>query len=235
MTPLKLRTVLLLALALLVVAAAGWFSRSRFVSPGTDRLLAELRTAPLIGQVIADEPSVEQRLRQAIDDDRSDPLPGRSRPFEAIVDIRKTYIVPALQKASDAAALTVMTRRLALASHLQRRDVAGCRQFASGGLRDVARLDSEGQRLFTDVLSAMDAAYRSGREAGATARPAMTDQDYAAALREAGFGDDDLRKLADATALSDAEVCALEVRIDGAVANIAEGRRGAFARHVLAR
>src|SRR5438067_86124 len=66
----------------------------------------------------------------------------------------------------DTSALAAVAARAALAGYLQKASPPACREFAAGGIQRPDRLDSEGQRLFRDVLQALETAYRSGRASG---------------------------------------------------------------------
>jgi hypothetical protein len=120
-----------------------------------------------------------------------------------------------------------------MVDHLQKTDLAACRQFAGEGIHDVAKLDSEGQRLFRAMLTAMEAAYRSGKANGGKAAPTSTEE-FTALLQSAGFTADDFAKFSHVATLPDAELCTLEFRIDDAPGKLPEDKRGTFARFVIA-
>ena len=220
------------AVAAVAVTAIGWWISTR--TSDTDRAMAELHNLPLVGLVMTDVPAIEGRLRAAIEDDRRKPMQqGPSRTFLVIGDLRRTYIGPALGAADDASADAVMTARAELVRHLQQANLPACREFSSTGIQRTDKLDIEGQRLVRKVLSAMEAAYRDGRTSGAQPRPVANDQEFVAMLSEAGFTEADFQKLGDSLKLSDAELCALQLRVDTAPARLAADKRGSFARYVL--
>jgi hypothetical protein len=227
------RIVLIAVAAAAVVAATigGWIVAR---PSDTDRAMAELRSLPLVGLVMTDVPDIEARLRAGIDEELRKPTQqGPSRTFLLVSEIRRNYIGPALAAADDASADAVMTARAELVRHLQQTDPPICREFSGEGIRRIDRLDSTGQRLFRNVLSAMEAAYRNGRAAGAKPRPVASDKEFVAMLGEAGFTPEDFHKLDNHHAISDAEVCALELRIDTAPARLGADKRGAFSRYML--
>src|SRR5688572_30921564 len=68
-----------------------------------DAALDDVRRLPLVGPVMAENPTVESRMRAAIEEEiRSPTQSGPSRPFLLVADIRRQYIVPALRAADDA-------------------------------------------------------------------------------------------------------------------------------------
>jgi hypothetical protein len=220
------------AVAIMAAAVTGWFAFTSM--SGTDRALASMRELPLVGLVMSDVPGVEARLRAAIEEEQRNPTrQGPARPFVVIGELRRTFIGPALGAADDASVVAVMGARAELVRHLQQVDLAACREFSGTGIQRVDKLDSEGKRLFRDVLSAMEAAYRSGRAAGSQPRPVANEQDFDAMLVETGFTPSDFQKLGAALTLPDADLCAFELRIDSAPAKLAESKRGPFARYVL--
>src|SRR5205814_9353708 len=110
---------------------------------------------------------------------------GTTRPLALIADLRRQYILSALRSADDASAIAAVAARTALADYLQRVNPAACREFAAGGIQRPDKLDSEGQRLFRNVLQAVEAACRSGRAAG-KAMPTKSRAEILDMLREAG-------------------------------------------------
>jgi len=220
------------AVAAVAVTTIGWWISAR--TSGTDRAMAELRNLPLVGLVMTDVPGIDARLRAAIEDEQRKPTQqGPSRTMLVIGELRKSYIAPALAAADDASADAVMTARVELVRHLQQTDLPACREFASTGIQHADKLDAAGQRLVRNVLSTMEAAYRNGRTPGVQPRPVASDQEFVAMLSDAGFTQIDFQKLGDSLKLSDAELCALQLRIDTAPARLAADKRGAFARYVL--
>ena len=228
------KRVLLIAVAVAAIAVTtiGWWISSR--PSDTDRAMAELRNLPLVGLVMTDVPGIEARLRAAIEEEQRKPTQqGPSRTFLIVGDLRKNYIGAALAAADDPSADAVMTARVALVRHLQQTSLPTCREFSGEGIRRVDKLDTEGQRLFRNVLSAMEAAYRNGRASGARPRPTASDQQFVAMLGEAGFTPADFQKLGDSLKVSDAEICALELQIDTAPARLGADKRGPFSRYML--
>jgi hypothetical protein len=227
-------TIVIAALAAGFVAAAAvtWAVKSSTSASATDKAMAELRAQPLVGLVLADNPTIEARMRADVEEDQRQPQ-ATPRAFRRVVEIRKTIVGPTLSAADDASAIAVMKARSDLVSHLQKTDLAACRQFAGDGIHDVNKLDSEGQRLFQTMLTAMEAAYRNGKANGGKGNPPSS-QEFAAMLRSAGFTEDDFAKFAQAATLSDADLCALELKVENAPDKLPEDKRGAFVRFVIA-
>jgi hypothetical protein len=227
-------TTVIAVLAVGIVAAvlAAWAVRSFIGGSAVDQAMAQLRAQPLVGVVLADNPAIEARVRAAVEEDQRDPQ-ATPRAFLAIVEVRRTIIAPTLSAADDASALAVMKARADLVGHLEKTDLVACRQFSGDGVRDVNKLDDEGRKMFRAMLTAMEAAYRSGKANGGKGKPA-TSQEFAAMLQGAGFTADDFAKFGQLATLKDDELCRLEFRIDDAPGKLPEDKRGAFARFVIA-
>jgi len=222
---------IIVAIAIIVLVGGGWYYNSRDTSG--ERALAELRALPLIGAVMADNPGAEARLRTAIEEELRKPSQdGTTRPLAMIADLRRQYILPALRSADDASAIAAVAARAALAGYLQRVNPAACREFAAGGIQRPDQLDSEGQRLFRNVLQAVEAAYRSGRAAG-KATQTQSREDILDMLRQAGFEKIDFDRLNAFATLSNDVACQVELKVDQVPAKLAPDKRGAFARFVL--
>ncbi len=225
-----------LAGGIAAAVGAAWAVKSFTGGSATEQAMAQLRAQPLVGSVLADNPAIEARVRAAVEEDQRDPL-ATPRAFLAISEIRRTIVGPTLSAADDPSALAVMKARTDLVGHLEKTDLAACRQFSGDGIRDVNKLDSEGQKLFHAMLAAMEAAYRSGKANGGPGtdkgKPA-TSQEFAAMLQSAGFTPDDFAKFSRIATLKDDELCALEFRIDDAPSKLPEDKRGPFARFVIA-
>ena len=215
-----------------VAVVAGWAVREFMGGSQIDQAMAGFRKQPLMNQVLADHPDVEARVRSALEEDLRDRLAGQPRAFQAVVEIRKTIIGPTFAAADDTSALAVLKARADLARHLQKTDPEACRQFSGDGIRNLSKLDPEGQQLFRDMLTAGEAAYRSGKENGGKGKP-MDAPAFVSLLQGVGFTNDDLAKFGQTTA-SDADVCALEVRVEEAPDKLPEDKRGAYARFVIA-
>lgn len=221
-----------LAAGIVVAAVAAWAVKSLTGDSATDQAMAQLRAQPLVGVVLADNPAIEAQLRAAVEADRRDPQ-ATPRAFLAISEMRRTIVGPTLAAADDASALAVMKARADLVAHLEKTDLAACRQFSGNGIRDVNKLDDEGQKLFRAMLTAMEAAYRSGKANGGKGKP-PSNEEFAAMLKTVGFTADDFAKFSQAATLKDDELCKLEFRIDDAPSKLPEDKRGAFARFVIA-
>ena len=155
------------------------------------------------------------------------------RAFLAISEMRPTIVGPTLSAADDASALAVMKARADLVAYLEKTDLAACRQFSGDGIRDINKLDNEGQTLFRTMLTAMEAAYRSGKANGGKGK-SVSNTEFAEMLRTAGFTPDDFAKFSQTATLKDDELCKLEFRIDDAPSKLPDDKRGAFARFVIA-
>lgn len=226
------RTFLFVTVGIVVLAIGiGLWVLSRGKSP-VDAALDEVRRLPLVGPVMAQNPTVESRMRAAIEEEiRSPTQSGPSRPFLLVADIRRQYIVPALRGADDASAVAAVAARADLVRHLRRADTAACRQFALGAFQRPDLLDAESQRLFNEVLQKLETAWRSGKAGKPQA--VMTREELTAALGQAGFGKEDFDRLSAFQTLSNELTCDVELKIDSAPPLLPADKRGPFARAIL--
>ena len=221
-----------LVAGLVAAAIAAWAVKSFTGNSATEQTMAQLRAQPLVGVVLADHPEIETQLRADVEEDQRTPQ-ATPRAFLTISEMRRTIVGPTLSAADDASALAVMKARTDLVAHLEKTDLAACRQFSGDGIRDVNKLDSEGQTLFRAMLTAMEAAYRSGKANGGKGKQ-ISNAEFAEMMRTAGFTPDDFAKFSQTATLNDDELCKLEFRIDDAPSKLPEDKRGAFARFVIA-
>jgi len=228
----KVLTALVGAVVVLLVASGGYYLYLS-LDP-TEQALDELRAMPLVGPAISDHPEVQDRLRKAIREEAVDPTAeGPTRPLIVVGQLRSELIAPALRNADDASVIAAMAARVELVAYLKKADPPACREFAMGGIAHVERLDAEAQRLFRDVLVAMEAAYRSGRKG--QPQPMPTRQEVTDLLRQAGFTKPDFDKLGNFAALSNDVSCEMELKIDAAPPLLPPDKRGPFSRFVVAR
>ena len=227
----RLVAAIVVGIVVLLFAAGGWYY---FVgnSP-TEKALAELRSLPLVGAMMADHPEAEARLKAAIQEELANPSRGgTTRPLIAIADLRQQYILPALRASDDASALAAVAARATLASYLQKANPAACREFAAGGIRQPDRLDDQGQRLFRDVLKALETAYRHSRASGKP-MPMPSRTEVLDLLRQAGFQKIDFDRLNSFATLSNDVACDIELKVDQVPPKLPADKRGPFARFVL--
>jgi hypothetical protein len=218
-------------MVILLFAAGGWYYFSSN-SPAANAL-AELRSLPLVGAMMADNPAAEARMKAAIQEELANPTQGgTTRPLALIADLRRQYVLPALRGADDASVLAAVAARAALASYLQKANPPACREFAAGGIQQPDRLDGEGRRLFRNVLQALETAYRNGRASG-KAMPIASRAEILDMLREAGFQKIDFDRLNAFPMLSNDIACEVELKVDQVPPKLPADKRGAFARFVL--
>jgi hypothetical protein len=222
---------LLAAIVLVAIVWVGWtLIRGK---SDVDTALDQVRRVPLIGAVMADNPSVESRMRKAVEEELKSPTKtGLSRPFSLIIEIRRQYIVPTLRAADDASALAAVAARAELVGHLRRTDTAACRQMALGALQRPDLLDAEGQRLFARVLQTLEAAWRNGK-AGGKPQPVLNREELVAVLQQAGFSKADFDRLDAFQTLSNDVSCDVELKVDSLPPQLPADKRGAFARYIL--
>jgi hypothetical protein len=227
----RLAAAIVVGVVVLLFAAGGWY----YFSTGSPdaNALAELRALPLVGAMMTDNPAAEARMKAAIQEELANPTQGgTTRPRALIADLRRKYVLPALRGADDASVVAAVAARAALASYLQKANPPACREFAAGGIQQPDRLDGEGQRLFRNVLQALETAYRNGR-AGGKAMPMASRAEILDMLREAGFQKIDFDRLNAFASLSNDIACDIELKVDQVPPKLPADKRGAFARFVL--
>jgi hypothetical protein len=217
-------------IVVLLFAAGGWYYFA--ANSPTEKALAELRSLPLIGAMMADYPEAEARLKTIREELASPSQGGTARPPNAIADLRRQYILPALRASDDASALAAVAARAQLASYLQKANPVACHEFAAGGIRQPDRLDDQGQRLFREVLKAIETAYRQGRASGKP-MPMPGRTEVLDLLRQAGFEKIDFDRLNSFATLSNDIACDIEIKVDQVPPKLPADKRGPFARFVL--
>lgn len=234
----KRNVVLVAIIAILLVAAAGLMLTIQLeivpLSP-VEQVMTNLRATPLIGQAIKDNPEAEKAIREAMLEDKREPVaPGvPARAFYAVGAVSRDYIRPMLAAADDASVIAVMAARFALATQLRKDDPQSCRDFAMNGVQPLNQFTPEGRALFTDFLAKMEAAYRSGRSNTGKPQPMATPPEMIQMLTGTGFTNDDLEALNRFAALPSLRACDIDLKIDGAPPKLPADKQGAFARFVL--
>ncbi len=222
------------------IASLGWtYLSGHLDGPGAaeqqaavDRALKTIRETPLLGLVTAENPAIEARFRKALEEQVKDPSGGTGKPFELGAEIRRQYIVPVLRNADDAAALKAAKSTHELTLYLQKTNLSLCQQFGATGIQNPEKLDPEGALLFKRALAAQEDAYRSGKAQAAT-RPAVSDQELARTLAEAGYKSADFDTLALFAKLPPAEACAATVKLYAAPGLLPAERGALLARYLL--
>ena len=202
-----------------------------------DAAMASAHALPMVGVVLDDVPGAQDRLRDALREELRQPTTqGPSRPLKLMSELRATHIVPALKAADEASAATAIDARAALLKALHDTDLVVCKEFAVTGIQRSDKLDAAGQKLMSDLLAALEKAYRSGRmaKAAGTAAPAVaTDGEVRALLAEAGFQPADFEKLGRLARLPNGEACDLALKVNDAPQKVPADRRGALMRYLL--
>lgn len=218
-------------IALIAMAGAGYYLYLR-LSP-TEQALKQMYDMPLVGPAISDHPEVQERLRQAIREDRNNPLPnGALRAVQLTTELRRDVIAPAVRGADDKTVIAAMAARAKMVRYLLETDPVACREFSMGGISHPERLDAKAQQLFNELLEAMEAAYRSGR--GQPAKPIMTRQEAGLLLQQAGFIKQDFDRLNNFGTLSNDVSCQMELKVDSVVQVLPADKRGPFSRFIVA-
>ncbi|MFO1161394.1 MAG: hypothetical protein U1E60_21330 [Reyranellaceae bacterium] len=217
----------------LTVGALGLFEEYFGSGGSTDveRAMQAARDAPLIGLVLRENPSLDQGLRAAAEEEIRHPT---KRPLPSLqfgARLRAEYIIPALRNTDDASALAAVRAMEALARHLQTTDPAMCRDFGVTGIREPARLDARAKELLKKALALQEDAYRVGKQA--KPRPALSDNQFVELLMVAGYKDGDLERLGKAQSLGVQEACDMTVKLYSAPSSLTPDKGGVLARWLL--
>ncbi|MDI1282877.1 MAG: hypothetical protein PSV46_00650 [Reyranella sp.] len=237
-----MQLVAIAAAAALSAAATGFglkYLESRDNASVVEQALQVVREAPLVGLVLKENATVEARFRQAIEAELKDPAKiGPQQTFIVGGEVRRDFIVPALRNADDASALGAIAAMHAFVKYLQGTNVVLCKEFGLVGIQQPNRLDGNGGALFRRALSAQEEAYLNGRARPAAAAAAqqqqqITSQEVIRLLTEAGFTTADFNTLAALAKASDADGCAITVKLYGAPALLPPQSGGILARYLL--
>lgn len=231
-----LQVVVIAAAAALSAAVAGVglrYLEASNTAPAVEQALQVVREAPLVGLVLKENPAVEARFRAAIEAEIKNPTKnGPQRTFVVGGEVRRDIIVPALRSADDATALDAIKAMQAFVKHLQGADVALCKEFGLIGIQQPNRLNRDGGALFRKALAAQEAAYLNGRPRPAAPRP-ITEQEVRDLLTEAGYTPADFANLAALAKSSDADGCAVVVKMYAAPTLLPPQRGAVLARYLL--
>lgn len=238
-----LQIAVIAAAAALSAAATGvgfTYLASRDNAAMVEEALQVVREAPLIGLVLKENAAVEARFRQAIEAELKDPAKnGPQQTFVVGGEVRRDFIMPALRNADDAAALGAISAMHAFVKYLQGTNVVLCKEFGLVGIRQPNRLDSNGGALFRRALTAQEEAYLNGRARApittttTTTQQQTTSQDAIRLLTDAGFTAGDFDTLAALARSSDADGCAITVKLYAAPALLPPQSGGILARYLL--
>jgi hypothetical protein len=236
------------AMQLVVIAAAAALSAaatgvglsylgSRDSASAVEEALQVVREAPLVGLVLKENAAVEARFRQAIEAELKSPTKiGPQQTFVVGGEVRRDFIVPALRNADDASALGAISALHAFVKYLQGTNVVLCKEFGLVGIQQPNRLDANAGALFRRARAMQEAAYLNGRAraAAAAAQPQQIGaQDVMRLLADAGYTTADFDTLAALAKSSDADGCAVTVKLYAAPALLPPQSGGNLARYLL--
>jgi len=199
-----------------------------------DRAMDALNEVPMFALLLKEVPQAKDRIREAIATEQQSPTKsGPSRPFLAIRELMRDYVAPALQHAEDASILEAAARQARIADHLQKTNLALCREYGLTGIQNTNRLDDEGRRLLAVALDGLAAAYRSGRQRLSVPVVLPSQQETAELFSRGGFTPDDFSKLERFATLDEADACALTVKLYAAPARLPADKGAPLARLIL--
>jgi hypothetical protein len=196
-----------------------------------ERGVQAVKDMPLLGLVIADNPALEEKLRAAIVDQVKNPKQVPLPAAQFGHDVRQRYIIPTLLGSDDDSALRAVGGMEVLATYLQAKDPALCREFGLAGLQDANKLDADGTVLLKQALALQEQAYRNGK-AGSPKTPLKT-EDVRSFLVEAGYSDKDLAQLNAFATSSIVDGCATTVKLYAAPRALPPARGAILARWLL--
>ena len=223
------------AAALAAVGSVGGnYVREVAGAPATDvidRAVQETKGYPMVRLVVAENPSLDAKIRAAVDYDLRHPnAPGPKAMTRFGTEIRAQYIAPALRNADDAVALSAVASLQKLLVHLQAVDPPLCHEYGLRGL-DATRLDAEGLDLLRKSLAVQEEAYRNGKTA-APKQP-IRDQDVAPLLQSSGYTPSDLEQLSKSDKASAQQGCAITLKLYSAPPRLPPAQGGQLARWLL--
>ncbi|HTB38050.1 MAG TPA: hypothetical protein VK777_13230 [Reyranella sp.] len=202
-----------------------------------DAAMASAHALPMVGVVLDDVPGAQDRLREALREEIRQPTTqGPSRPLKLMSELRVAYIVPALKASDEASAAAAIDARATLLKALKDTDLVVCKEFAVTGFQRSDKLDATGQKLMSDLLAALEKAYRSGRAAKAAGTPApavASDAEARTLLAEAGFQPADFDRLSRLARLPNEAACDLALKFNDAPQKVPADKRGALMRYLL--
>lgn len=231
------RTILIVVVAVVAAAMIGFGARFLVLQAGgpspadIERGVEAVRDMPLVRVVIAENPELEGKLRAAITDDLKGDRQAPPASARFGVDVRQRYIVPALLRADDDSALKAARGMETLATYLQAKDPALCRELGMVGLQNANKLDFDGTIALKQALALQEDAYRNGKT-GSPRTPLKTEE-VASFLVEAGYSEQDLAQLTAFATLPMAEGCAATVKLYAAPRALPSARGGLLARWLL--
>jgi hypothetical protein len=231
------RTLLIVVVAAVAAAVVGFGARYLMLYGGgpasadIERGVQAAKDMPLVRVVIAENPGLEDRLRVAITDDLKGDRQAPPASAKFGVEVRQRYVVPALLRSDDDSALKAIRGMETLATHLQAKDPALCRELGMVGLQNASKLDADGTILLKAALALQEDAYRNGK-AGA-AKPPLKTEEVAGFLVEAGYTEKDLAQLNAFATLPTVEGCAATVKLYAAPRTLPVARGGMLARWLL--
>jgi hypothetical protein len=202
-----------------------------------DEALASVHALPMVGVVLDDVPGAQDRLREALREEMRQPTTqGPTRPAKLMSELRVAYIVPTLKATDEASAAAAIDARTALLKTLKNTDLVVCKEFAVTGIQRSDKLDVTSQKLMSDLLAALEKAYRSGRAAkaaGTPAPPVASDTEARTLLTEAGFQQADFDRLKRLARLPVEEACDMALKFNDAPQKVPADKRGALMRYLL--
>jgi hypothetical protein len=240
--PQRLRAAVIGLVVAGVAAAAAMYGLKAVQDSGkdtaaVDQAMASARALPMVALVLDDVPGAQDRLREALREEIRQPTTqGPSRPFKFMSELRASHIVPALKAADEASVAAAIDARVALLKHLKSTDLVVCKEFAVTGIPRSDKLDLASQKLMSDLLAALEKAYRSGRagKAAGTSLPAVaSDAEARTLLTEAGFQEADFDRLKRLARLPVEEVCDMALKVNDASQKVSADKRGALMRYQL--
>jgi hypothetical protein len=225
-----------------IVAAAAMYSLKAVQGGGADQAavdeaLASVHALPMVGVVLDDVPGAQDRLREALREEMRQPTTqGPTRPAKLMNELRVAYIVPTLKATDEASAAAAIDARTALLKALKNTDLVVCKEFAVTGIQRSDKLDATSQKLMSDLLAALEKAYRSGRAAkaaGSPAPPVASDAEARTLLTEAGFQPADFDRLKRLARLPVEEACDMALKFNDTPQKVPADKRGALMRYLL--
>ena len=187
-----------------------------FAKSSTNNTIDAFLSEPLIGAVLRENRDARSDLEQAITLDRADNSNARTRAW--VADARRTYVNPAIMKASDKTVIDVWKTQLELVNHLNRTNTKLCKEFHITGFQNLNSIDKLSKDLFYEQLRKTEIAYKDGASKEETEKP-LSAIEMANVFHKLELLPPEVRRLANSEPSSDEELCHLLAKLNNGILN----------------
>lgn len=205
------RSILVVAVVSGLTLFAARFLQMSLSGGSTDDAMQQFLKLPLIGVVLEEEPLAKQQLQSMMVDlasagstEERVHLTAKIRAF--LVNLRKTYVTPALLKSEDQYILREWQAEATLIRFLSLVNTRLCKEYFISGVSNIKDLDQRGQALFMQTLQSLEDAFRNGRSQDKV-QQIIGDDEMSTVMELLNLSANEIQIIRDPAARSDAEVC----------------------------